>query len=98
MRGFERRAFKSLFPDGNYREAERRLDGLDTPVIVYHPLVNRFSGQKLRVIAKQLTGYYKFTTEEKLILRRELSKYAEANCIVLFVGYCRVSSYVFYEP
>lgn len=84
---FEDRAgFKSVWPEGNYTETEKRVDGLDKPVRVYRPLVNRWTGQKLRVMLKQPSSYCKFASEEKVILRRESAKYAEANCILLFVG------------
>lgn len=82
---FERRARHWL--GGNCREEHAFVDGpFDLiPVVVYRPLVNRFSGQKLRVMSAELSNPFEFASGEKLVLRNFSGKYAEANCIFLFI-------------
>lgn len=89
---FEGRAvFASFCPNFNYREAHNKcVRALQRPIVVYRPLINRSSGQKLRVISTSLlTDPVSFSWRDKLDLREEAPIHAESNCILLVVSVAR---------
>ncbi|KAH7712232.1 hypothetical protein AAVH_20444 [Aphelenchoides avenae] len=89
--------FQSFWPDGTYGKRVDvdgggwyEVDKQPNTVIVYPPIINGVSEQKLHVVTVNLTplngGHQGISSEEKSLAQREWAKRAEANCIVLFIG------------